>query len=64
MTPQVDKAKAIFLKAVEEHRQEAWPSNLDEACDGDARLRAQVQQLLKAQSQLPGGEIQLPAEIF
>src|SRR5262245_15527840 len=47
-----EKAKAIFLDAIEHYAPEQWASYLDEACAGDASLRARVDKLLRAQAQL------------
>jgi serine/threonine protein kinase/tetratricopeptide (TPR) repeat protein len=47
-----DRVKSIFLAAVEEHTPEQWPTFLDQACAGDAPLRARVEQLLRAQAAL------------
>ena len=43
-----NKAKAIFLQAVEAHVPERWPAFLEAACGGDADLRARVEELLSA----------------
>jgi serine/threonine protein kinase len=52
MGDQANRAKAIFLAAIEEHRPEQWPAFLDRACAGDAPLRAAVEKLLRAQVDL------------
>jgi serine/threonine protein kinase/tetratricopeptide (TPR) repeat protein len=44
--------KAIFLAAVDEHPPERWPVYLEHACAGDGRLRAEVERLLRAHSEL------------
>jgi serine/threonine-protein kinase len=46
------QAKSIFLAAIEEHAPEQWPGFLDQACAGDVRLRADVEKLLRARSEL------------
>lgn len=43
--------RAIFLRAVDEHRAEDWPAFLDAACEGDAALRERVAALLRAHDQ-------------
>src|SRR5262249_22103338 len=45
-----NQAKSIFLEAIEQHAPEQWPAFLEQACAGDARLRAEVEKLLRAQS--------------
>ena len=45
---QTERAKSIFLEAIENNKPDQWPSYLDEACGDDAQLRSQVEQLLKA----------------
>src|SRR5262245_29575675 len=52
MSELADKAKAIFLDAIEKHAPEQWASYLDEACACDAVLRARVDKLLQARAQL------------
>src|SRR5262249_24463660 len=47
-----NQAKAIFLEAIEEHVPEQWPAFLEQACAGDARLRAEVEKLLRAQAEM------------
>jgi serine/threonine protein kinase len=47
-----NQAKSIFLAALEEHAPECWPAFLEEACAGDAGLRAEVEKLLRARSEL------------
>jgi serine/threonine protein kinase len=46
-----DRARSIFLSAVEREPAQ-WPAFLDEACGGDAQLRARVDQLLQAHQAL------------
>ena len=48
MSDPCNQAKSIFLAAIEEHAPEQWPGFLDQACDGDVRLRAEVEKLLRA----------------
>jgi serine/threonine protein kinase/tetratricopeptide (TPR) repeat protein len=48
MNPDPNRAKAIFLEAVEQHAPDRWPAFLEQACGGDADLRARVEQLLSA----------------
>jgi serine/threonine protein kinase/tetratricopeptide (TPR) repeat protein len=43
-----NQAKAIFLAAIEDHAPEQWPAFLDQACAGNADLRAIVEKLLRA----------------
>jgi tetratricopeptide (TPR) repeat protein len=52
MPDHADLAKSIFLAALDSHRPEQWPAFLDEACAGDAPLRARVERLLSAQARL------------
>src|ERR687885_611313 len=47
MTATEDRARSIFLAALD-RPPEAWPALLDEACGGDAELRARVGRLLHA----------------
>jgi WD40 repeat protein/serine/threonine protein kinase len=52
MGDSLNKAKAIFLAAIEKHSPEQWPAFLDDACAGDVPLRNRVEQLLRARAQL------------
>ena len=52
MATQTEKAKAIFLEAVEQIAPEQWPVFLQGACRGDAELHAQVDELLKAHADM------------
>jgi serine/threonine protein kinase/tetratricopeptide (TPR) repeat protein len=52
MTEQSNRAKAIFLAALDEQAPEQWPTFLGQACAGDALLRAEVEKLLRAQAAL------------
>ena len=47
-----NQAKAIFLRAIEEYKPEQWPAFLERACAGDARLRTEVERLLRARSEM------------
>jgi serine/threonine protein kinase/tetratricopeptide (TPR) repeat protein len=47
-----ERAKSVFLEAVEGHRPEEWPAFLDRACAGDGALRAAVERLLRARAEL------------
>jgi hypothetical protein len=49
MGEQSHPAKAIFLKAIEEHTPEQWPAFLERACAGNVRVRAEGEKLLSAQ---------------
>ncbi len=48
MSVDPNRAKSIFLSAVEDHAPEQWRGYLDEACQGDAELRRRVEALLAA----------------
>ena len=48
MSSDPNQAKALFLEAMEKHAPDHWPAFLDQACGGDAELRARVEQLLSA----------------
>jgi serine/threonine protein kinase/WD40 repeat protein len=45
-------AREIFLAAVERYQPAQWSAYLDEACDGDDRLRQRVEQLLRSHQDL------------
>ena len=47
-----NQAKSIFLAAIEDHPPDRWPAFLEEACGGDVQLRAEVEKLLRARSDL------------
>jgi serine/threonine protein kinase len=47
-----NRAKSIFLEAVEKHAAEQWPTFLEQACAGDVPLRAEVEKLLRAQADM------------
>ncbi len=49
---QTERAKSIFLTAIDDHEPDNWPAYLNEACADDGELRAQVEQLLKAHQEL------------
>jgi serine/threonine protein kinase/tetratricopeptide (TPR) repeat protein len=44
----INRAKSIFLAAIDGQAPEQWSAFLDQACAGDASLRAEVQRLLRA----------------
>jgi eukaryotic-like serine/threonine-protein kinase len=50
MGEQSNRAKSIFLAAIDEHAPAQWPAFLDRACAGDGPLRAEVERLLRAQA--------------
>jgi WD40 repeat protein/serine/threonine protein kinase len=52
MGDQSNQAKSIFLAAIEDHVPEQWPAFLEQACAGDVFLRAEVEKLLRAQSEM------------
>ena len=52
MSESYDQVKSIFLDAIERHSPEEWPAFLEQACAGDAALRAGVEKLLRAQAEL------------
>src|SRR5262245_34638663 len=52
MSDSSNQAKEIFLAALEEHTPEQWPAFLEQACAGDAPLRAQVEKLLQARAEM------------
>jgi serine/threonine protein kinase len=52
MAEQSNRAKSIFLAAIDEHTPEQWPGFLEQACAGDTRLRGEVEKLLRAQAAL------------
>ena len=51
MTADAQKARSIFLAAVENHAPAEWGRYLDEACAGDEGLRRRVEVLLRAHRQ-------------
>ncbi|HJT32914.1 MAG TPA: protein kinase [Pirellulales bacterium] len=52
MSDSTDPVKTIFLQAIEHHSPQEWPAFLDQACAGDAALRAGVEKLLRAQAEM------------
>ena len=52
MRDRTEQAKAIFLELTENHAPDQWPAVLDQACAGDAELRAAVEKLLRARAEL------------
>src|SRR6516162_9910447 len=52
MSKPFNQAKSIFLQAIEEHAPNQWPAFLEQACAGDFVLRAEVEKLLGAQSEM------------
>jgi serine/threonine protein kinase/tetratricopeptide (TPR) repeat protein len=57
-----NQAKSIFLAALEAHAPDRWPTFLEQACGGDAQLRAEVEKLLRARSEIGSfHEVQRPA---
>src|SRR5262249_18012575 len=48
MNADPNRAKAIFLEAVEQHAPDQWPAFLDRACAGQPDLRGRVEALLAA----------------
>jgi serine/threonine protein kinase len=51
MSADPQRARAIFLEAVEKHAPEQWGAFLDAACEGDKELRERVNVLLQAHAQ-------------
>src|SRR4051812_4329845 len=58
MIQAAEKARFIFLAAVEGYPPEHWPAYLDGACGGDRPLRDRVEQLLEAHRAL--GSLPIP----
>jgi tetratricopeptide (TPR) repeat protein len=52
MSDPCNQAKSIFLAAIEEHAPEQWSGFLDQVCASDVRLRAEVEKLLRARSEM------------
>jgi len=48
MAESADRAKCIFLAAIENFTPEQWPAYLDSVCWEDRESRRQVEQLLQA----------------
>jgi serine/threonine-protein kinase len=51
MNADAQKARSLFLAAVEDHAPEEWEAYLDAACARDPTLRARVEALLRAHGQ-------------
>src|SRR5262245_28249146 len=60
MTTWHPRANGLFLRALEVHSASERNSYLDEACGGDAELRAEVESLLEA-SDRAGSFLESPA---
>jgi hypothetical protein len=52
MSDRSEQAKSIFLEAIEKHMPDQWPAFLEQGCGGDTALRAEVEKLLRARSEL------------
>jgi tetratricopeptide (TPR) repeat protein len=52
MSDRSEQAKSIFLEAMEKQGPDQWPAFLGQACGGDTALRAEVEKLLRARSEL------------
>jgi serine/threonine protein kinase len=63
MSGSLNQAKAIFLAAIEEHTPEQWPGFVEQACAGDAPLRARVEKLLRSQQEM-GSFHEAPAPVL
>jgi serine/threonine protein kinase len=50
MSEPSNHAKSIFLAAIDEHAPDQWPAFLEQACDGNNVVRAEVEKLLRAQA--------------
>jgi hypothetical protein len=48
MSDRAERAKEVFLEAIEQHAPGQWPAFLDDACADDRDLRADVERLLRA----------------
>jgi serine/threonine protein kinase len=48
MGAQCNRAKSIFLAAIDEYAPSQWPAFLDQSCAGDSLLRGNVEKLLRA----------------
>jgi serine/threonine protein kinase len=60
---QSNRAKSIFLAAIEGRTPDQWPAFLNEACDGDAPLRTEVEKLLRAQADIGSFHEEAPADL-
>jgi serine/threonine protein kinase/Tfp pilus assembly protein PilF len=58
MHADVNRAKAIFLEAVEKHAPDGWPAYLDQTCPGQPELRRRVEELLEAHREAGTGHKQ------
>jgi serine/threonine protein kinase/tetratricopeptide (TPR) repeat protein len=47
-----NRAKSIFLAAIEDHAPDHWPTFLEQACAGDVPLRDEVEKLLQARREM------------
>ena len=56
MNAEPDRAKPIFLEAVERHAPDQWPAFLDRACAGQLALRGRVEALLEAHREVGTAE--------
>ena len=52
MSDPCNQAKSIFLAAIEERRRSSGRASWTQACAGDVRLRAEVEKLLRARSEM------------
>jgi serine/threonine protein kinase/Tfp pilus assembly protein PilF len=52
MSDRSERAKSIFLEALDRHTPEQWPAFVAEACAGDDDLRAGVEKLLRARAEM------------
>src|SRR5262245_29694418 len=52
MSDRAERAKEVFLEAIEKQAPQQWPAFLDDACADDVDLRAAVERLLRAQAVL------------
>jgi serine/threonine protein kinase/tetratricopeptide (TPR) repeat protein len=52
MSDRSQRAKSIFLEAIDRHARQGWPAFLEQACAGDTELRAAVEKLLRAQAEI------------
>src|SRR5438874_113075 len=52
MSQPAERAKSIFLEALDKHAPDQWPAFLEQACAGDAVLQASVEKLLRAQAEI------------
>jgi tetratricopeptide (TPR) repeat protein len=52
MSERAERAKSIFLEALDGHTPEQWPAFVAQACAGDDDLRAGVEKLLRARAEM------------